>query len=68
MTIGERVKARRQQLGWTQAKLADEANMAQTTVSTIEGRTKRPDVITLNDIAKALGVTVDDLLTEEVKS
>ena len=66
MTIGQRVKSRREELGWTQAHLADKAGVAQTTVSTVESRTKRPDAVTLNELAKAMGTTVDVLLNEEV--
>lgn len=60
--IGSEIKRIRVRLGWTQAKLADMAGVAQSTVNTLENRTEHPDAITLNAIAKALGVTVDELL------
>lgn len=68
MTIGQKVKQERERRGWSQAHLSDVSGVPQTTISTIESRTKRPDAVTLNDIAKALGITVDALLNEEVKN
>lgn len=66
MTIGQRVKQERERYGWSQAHLSDISGVPQTTISTIESRTKSPNVIVLNKLAKSLGTTVDDLLTEEV--
>ncbi|GBF02176.1 transcriptional regulator [Lactiplantibacillus paraplantarum] len=60
--IGSEIKKIRSKLGWTQAKLADAAGVSQSTVNTLENRTKHPDAVTLNLLAKAMGVTVDDLL------
>lgn len=63
--IGERIKRVRNSLGWTQAKLADEAGVSQSTINTLEKRTKRPDAYTLNQVAHALGVTNEYLLEKE---
>ena len=68
MTIGQKVKQERERHGWSQAHLSDVSGVPQSTISTIESRTKRPDAVTLNDIARALGITVDALLNEEVKN
>lgn len=67
MLIRDNIKRLRKSKGWSQAKLADESGLAPSTIGTLETRTKRPDVIVLNDVAQALGVTVDELLKEKVK-
>ncbi|EGF46998.1 hypothetical protein AAULR_26816, partial [Lacticaseibacillus rhamnosus MTCC 5462] len=43
----------------------DVSGVLKKTISTIESHTKRLDAITLNDIEKALGITVDALLNED---
>lgn len=67
-TIGERIKAEREKVGWSQSKLANEAGVQSSTISQIEsGRRKKPSVDVLQRIAKALSITVSHLLgqTEE---
>lgn len=60
-----RITKLRQAKGWTQAKLADESKLSQSTINTLEKRTKHPDAFVLNKVAKALGVTSEDLLDDE---
>lgn len=67
MKIGARVKELRHANGWSQGKLADKAQVTQSTISTIENRTIHPDAVTLNKIAKALGITIDNLINHERK-
>lgn len=66
MSTKEHIKVLRLKKGWSQTQLAERAGLSQTTISTLENRTNRPDAVTLNQVAKALGVTVDALLKEEV--
>ena len=52
----------RQQKGWTQEYLAKEASLSSMAVIQIEtGRRERPRMDTLQKLAKALGVSIDEL-------
>lgn len=67
--IGERIHARRQSLGWTLDKLATEASVSKSFLSDLEnGKRKTAGGGYLNNIAVALGMTVDYLLTGNTKS
>lgn len=63
-SIGERIKARREALGWSLSKLAEEAGVSKGYLWSLEkGEVKsRPSGPTLDRIAEALGVTMSDLL------
>ena len=62
-SIGNRIKKLRQKNKLTQEKLAIKAGVPYTTLTKIEsGVIKRPAVQTMAKIAKALGVTLDNLL------
>jgi transcriptional regulator with XRE-family HTH domain len=61
--IGERVQNVRLMRMWTQARLAREAGVSPTTVSSIEtGKIGRPHFGTLGKLARALGVAPEELL------
>lgn len=62
-----RVRELREAKGWTQAQLAEAAGIARVpTISDYEsGRIQRPDLETLDRIAKALGVDPGFLLVRE---
>ena len=61
-----RVKALRQQNGWSQLELARRSGVAQPTISFLEkGATRRPSVETVAKLALALGVTPDDILNDD---
>jgi len=56
--VGERIRALRQQKGWSKGHLAKLANIAPQTVMRIEdGETPQPTQHTVERIARALGVT-----------
>jgi DNA-binding XRE family transcriptional regulator len=60
---GERLESIRRLRMWTQARLAREAGVSPTTISGIEtGKTGRPHFGTLGKLARALGVTPEELL------
>ena len=59
--LGERVRETRKRLGMTQAQLAEKADMANNTVSRIEGSQINLSAENLFDLADALGVTPNDL-------
>jgi transcriptional regulator with XRE-family HTH domain len=67
-SIGERIKARREELGWSLSKLAEEASVSKGYLWSLEkGEVKsRPSGQTLYRIAEALGVTMSDLLGREL--
>lgn len=60
--LGERVRARRHELGATLDDLAARAGVSRSMVSDIERGAKVPTVIVLDRIAAALGTTIADLL------
>lgn len=67
-TIGARIRTYRDQRGWTLSKLADESNLSKGYLSQLENATtdKRPSASTLYALAKALGVTMSDLLGQQL--
>jgi len=62
-TISENIKKMRAKLGLTQDDLAKKANIKYTTLMKVEsGVVNKPSVQTMAKIAKALGVSIEDLL------
>ncbi len=62
-TIVENVRKARKKAGLSQDKLARKADVAYNTVVKIEsGENKNPTIETLRSIAKALDVSVDELI------
>jgi len=62
-TISENIKRLRNKLGLTQDDLAKKADIKYTTLMKVErGTVNKPSVQTMPKIAKALGVSVEDLL------
>lgn len=61
MTIGERIRAVRQQKGMTQKQVADACNMADSAIRKYESGIQTPKIETLQRIADALGVTASSL-------
>jgi len=61
--IADNVRKARKKAGLSQDKLAREAGVAYNTVVKIEsGENKNPTIDTLRSVAKALDVSVDDLI------
>ena len=62
-TISENIKKLRAKLGLTQDDLAKRADVKYTTLMKVEsGTVNKPSVQTLAKIAKALGVSIEDLI------
>jgi len=62
-TIGENIKKYRHRLGITQDDLVQKSGVKYTTLTKIEGDfVKKPSVQMIAKIAKALGVSIEDLL------
>jgi XRE family transcriptional regulator of biofilm formation len=63
MPIGERIKARRRELGWTQEELARRLGVRQNVISRLEaGVVNNPSVSMIRRLARVLGVTADHLV------
>jgi len=61
--IGENIKKRRTKLGLSQEDFAQKSGVKYTTFTKIEsGVIKTPSVLMVEKIAKALGVSIEDLL------
>jgi transcriptional regulator with XRE-family HTH domain len=60
--FGERLAQLRKAAGFTQAELAAELGLTQRNIAYYEGETQHPPGSLLVQIAKALGVTTDELL------
>lgn len=63
--FGRRVRALRERLGLSQEELADKAGIHRTYVGGVERGERNLGLKNVFRIAKALGVTVTDLFTEE---
>ena len=62
-TISENIKKMRAKLGLTQDDLARKADIKYTTLMKVEsGTVNKPSVQTMAKIAKALGVSIEDLI------
>lgn len=65
--IGPRIIAMRSEKGWSMSKLAEESGISKSLLHKIENdETSNPELGTLRKIAKALDVTVGELLGNEV--
>ncbi len=60
--FGKNVRTKRQQLGLSQEALAFEARSNRTYISDVERGTRNPSIEVVQRIAKALGVTMGELL------
>jgi transcriptional regulator with XRE-family HTH domain len=63
--IGERVRTRREALGWSQAKLAEIAGISPNYVGVVERGEKLPTLDTLDAMANALSVPPGALLASD---
>lgn len=66
MTIGEKIKYFRTQKGMTQEKLASELFVSYQAVSKWERNETLPDITVLSKLAKALDVSCDAILTDNI--
>lgn len=64
MSVGTRVRARREELGLSQERLAEAAGVHRVTIVNVEAGESRPNVDTLVRLAAALNTTVGALLGE----
>ncbi|MBI5577167.1 MAG: helix-turn-helix transcriptional regulator [Deltaproteobacteria bacterium] len=60
--FGARLAQLRKAAGYTQVELAAEIGVSQRNIAYYEGQTQHPPTAILPELARALGVTADDLL------
>lgn len=60
--LARNLKRRRQELGWSQEELADQAGLHRTYVSGIERKVRNPTIEILERLAKALKMSASALL------
>ena len=65
MSLGQRIKKLRTDMGLTQKDLADQVHVTFQTVSKWEKDENEPDVSTLRELSKVFGCTLDYLLSED---
>ena len=63
MTLGSKIKAKREQAGMSQQDLAEKLFVSRQTVSRWESGARTPDLIMAKKIALTLGITLDDLFS-----
>lgn len=64
---GKTIKSLREKYGITQKELAEKINVSDKTISKWETAKGLPDVAIIEDLAKALGVSITELLTGDLK-
>lgn len=63
--VGKRIKELRTAKGWNQQKLADEADLTQSAIAQFEKGERLPSTTALQNMAKAFGISMESLLTQE---
>jgi transcriptional regulator with XRE-family HTH domain len=61
-TIGERLFALRDERGWSQHRLEEESGVSRVSIGKIEADQVKPRIGTLRKLARALGVSVEELV------
>lgn len=65
MTLGNRIRNRREELGLTQPELADKAKTSQPYISRLEKGKIRPSMQMLLNLSSALNMSIDEMLKDE---
>lgn len=65
MTVAQKIKHCREQMGLSQGKLAKLSGLAQSSISYIESGNKKPNIETISILAKSLDVPVSFLIDNE---
>lgn len=68
MTLGQKIKNRREELGYTQAELAQKTQTSQPYISRLEKDGFNPSTQMIISIAVTLGVSIDYLLLDDRKA
>ena len=67
MNLGKKIKQMRNQLGLTQAELADRCELTKGYISQLENDLNSPSIATLTDILSALGSNLAEFFKEEAE-
>lgn len=67
MSLGENIRERRETVGMTQTTLAGAAGVTLGAINQFESNIRIPNAYTFAAMAKALGVTMDELMYGERK-
>ncbi|QBO36317.1 XRE family transcriptional regulator [Periweissella cryptocerci] len=65
MELAKQIKQGREQLGWSQSKLAEQLHVARQSVSKWENDQTYPDLEKLLEMSDLFGVTVDSMLRSD---
>lgn len=68
MTLGQKIKLRREELGYTQAELARKTQTSQPYISRLEKDDFNPSTQMIISIAVTLDVSIDYLLLDDKKA
>lgn len=60
--LGQRIATLRRERGWTQARLANDAQVTEQYVQRVESGRQNPSIRVVGQIARALGVTLSELV------
>lgn len=63
--VGKQISQIRESKGWTKKQLSSYADISTTYIGELEIGKKNPTIVVLEKIAKALGVSISELLQEE---
>ena len=64
MSLGENIKLYRKKQKLTQVRLADKANISRSYLADVENNRYNPSVDTLKNISNALGINLNELLSD----
>lgn len=64
MTLGQKVKSRREELGYTQLELAQKTQTCQSYISRLEHGDFNPSMQMIINISVALNISIDNMLLE----
>ena len=67
LTIGEKIKELRKEIGWTQKKLGEELSVNHNAVRYWEKGINEPSIFNCILLADVFGVTLDELCCREVQ-
>ncbi|KCZ53628.1 hypothetical protein HY29_16615 [Hyphomonas beringensis] len=59
--FGKKLRALREEQGWSQEEFADRAGLHRTYVSAVERGVRNPTLSVLERLAKALGVSIEEV-------
>ena len=65
--VGRNFLEHRQRLGWTQEEAAERTGFSQQYISGLERGLRNPTVVTVYELARALGISHLDLLKSELE-